>query len=85
MSIEIKNDFERVNPQGELLSGRQNENPVIYSAGLGCLPSLALLIVMVDGINQGDLVKILIGLGGFIGGAELNRRTNYYHKRYKKN
>ena len=45
-------------------------------AGLGCLPTVALLTVLVDGINQNDLIKIGIGLGGLIGGAKLYRETN---------
>ena len=51
------------------------EARVSYKAGLGCLPTVALLTVLVDGINQNDIIKIGIGLGGLIGGAKLYRES----------
>lgn len=66
----------RLDPAEEIRTKDQSSNPVIYSAEQGCLPTVACLFVLLDGFAQGDFLKIIIGGGGLLFGADLNRKIN---------
>ena len=75
-SGEFADSRPRLDLAEEIRSRDQSRNPVIYSAGLGCLPTVACLFVLLDGFSQGDLLKVVIGGGGLLFGADLNRKIN---------
>jgi hypothetical protein len=71
----------RLDPEEEISTKDQSRNPVIYSAELGCLPTVACFFVLLDGFAQGDFLKVAIGGGGLLAGADLVRKINPNYNR----
>ena len=54
----------------------QSRNHDIYHADLGCLPTIALALILAQGIRERKKMKIVVGAGGLIVGPKLSKRPN---------